>query len=62
MSIDPFANPVWNALRTTHQGLALTTGRACKYVAPFAAVAENTPEPFRKLHSLLLPGSPYGSQ
>lgn len=59
LSIDPFANPVWNALQTTHQGLALTAGRACKYpqdVAPFAAVAENTPEAFRELHSLLLPG------
>lgn len=59
LSIDPFANPVWNALQTTHQLLALTAGRACKYpqdVAPFAAVAENTPEALRDLHSLLLPG------
>jgi ribosomal protein S18 acetylase RimI-like enzyme len=59
LSTDPFANPVWNALQTSHQPLALTSGRACKYpqdVAPFAAVAENTPEALRDLHSLLLPG------
>lgn len=59
LSTDPFANPVWNALQTTHQGLALSTERACKYpqdVAPFAAMTENTHEALRELHSLLLPG------
>src|ERR1700761_3209995 len=59
LSIDPFANPVWNALQTTQQGLALTAGRACKYpqdIAPFSAVAENTPEAFSELHCLLLLG------
>ena len=59
LSTDPFANPVWNALQTTHQHLALTSEAVCKYphdVAPFSAVAENTPEALRDLHSLLLPG------
>jgi GNAT superfamily N-acetyltransferase len=59
LSTDPFADPVWNALQTTHQPLALAVGRACKYpqdIAPFAAVAENTPAAFQDLHSLLLPG------
>jgi ribosomal protein S18 acetylase RimI-like enzyme len=53
------ADPIWNALRTSHQHLALTAGLASKYpaeVAPFAAVAENSLAAFRDLHSLLLPG------
>jgi GNAT superfamily N-acetyltransferase len=56
---DAFANPAWNALHSTHRELALTAGLACKYpreVAPFAALAENTLEALRNLHSLLEPG------
>jgi GNAT superfamily N-acetyltransferase len=55
---DAFANPVWNALHSTHRHLALTAGLACKYpanVSPFAALAENTPAALRDLHSLLEP-------
>ena len=54
-----FNNPPWSALHTAHQGFALTTGQACRYpaeVAPFAAVAENTPAAWQDLHSLLTPG------
>jgi GNAT superfamily N-acetyltransferase len=56
---DAFANPVWNALHSTHRELALTAGLACKYprdVSPFAALAENTPAALRDLQSLLEPG------
>ena len=56
---DAFANAIWNALQTSHQHLALTAGLACKYpaqVAPFAAVAENSPAAFADLHALMLPG------
>jgi GNAT superfamily N-acetyltransferase len=55
---DAFADPVWNALHTTHRALALTVGLACKYprdVAPFAALGENTSAAMRDLHSLLQP-------
>ncbi len=54
-----FANPIWNALHTSHRHLALTAGLASKYpadVAPFAAVQENSPAAFAGLHSLMLPG------
>jgi ribosomal protein S18 acetylase RimI-like enzyme len=56
---DPFANPIWNALHTSHRHFAMTAGRACKYpaeVSPFAAVAENTTAAFGELHSLMEPG------
>ncbi len=59
MPADAFADPIWNALQTSHRHLALNCGLACKYpaeVAPFAAVAENTPAAFADLQSLMLPG------
>ena len=55
---DPFANPIWSALHTTHQHLALTHGLARKYpadIAPFACLAENTPAALLDLHALLAP-------
>jgi GNAT superfamily N-acetyltransferase len=64
-SLDPdtraaaFADPVWNALHSSHAHLAETCGLAVRYlaaVAPFAAVAELTPAALRDLHSLLAPG------
>jgi predicted GNAT family acetyltransferase len=51
-----FADPIWNALQSSHSHLAERVGLAVKYpaaVAPFAAVAEQTVEAFRDLHSLL---------
>jgi ribosomal protein S18 acetylase RimI-like enzyme len=55
----PFANPVWNALQTTHRHFAVCAGNACRYpadVAPFAAVAEASWDALRRVHSLLTPG------
>ena len=54
-----FASIVWHALRTKHRHFAVCAGGACRYpadIAPFAAVAEPTPEALRDLHSLLAPG------
>ena len=54
----PFANPIWNALHSTHRHLALTASLAIKYpadVAPFAALAEPSLAALHDLHSLLLP-------
>lgn len=55
---DAFANPVCNALHTTHSRLAATLGLACKYpadVAPFSALRENTPAAAADLLALLEP-------
>jgi GNAT superfamily N-acetyltransferase len=55
---DSFANPIWNALHSNHEHLALSSGLSCKYpadIAPMAALAENTPTALRDLHSLLEP-------
>jgi ribosomal protein S18 acetylase RimI-like enzyme len=55
---DAFANPVWNALHSTHRHLAITLGLACKYpsgVAPFSALRENTPAAVADLLALLEP-------
>ena len=57
--IDAFANPVWNALHTTHSDLAVRFGRACKYpadVAPFSALEENSADALADLLTLLKPG------
>ena len=56
---DPIADPIWNALQTTHRLLGLHGGLACKYradVAPFAALAENSAAAYEDLRSLLTPG------
>jgi ribosomal protein S18 acetylase RimI-like enzyme len=54
-----FANPAWHALQTKHRHLAVCAGRVCRYpaeVAPFVAVAAQSPGALRELHSLLAPG------
>ncbi len=59
MPAEAFADPIWNALQTSHQHLALSHGLACKYpadVAPFAAVAENSPAALADLYRLMQPG------
>jgi GNAT superfamily N-acetyltransferase len=51
-----FADPIWNALQSSHSHLAEREGLAVKYpaaVAPFGAVAEASVEAFRDLRSLL---------
>lgn len=51
-----FADPIWNALHSSHAHLAQRSGLAVKYpaaVAPFGAVAEWSPEALRDLLSLL---------
>ncbi|MGA8940564.1 MAG: GNAT family N-acetyltransferase [Acidobacteriaceae bacterium] len=56
---DPFTNPIWNALCSSHRRLALTQGLARKYpadIAPFACVAQNTPSAFYDLRILMEPG------
>ncbi len=57
-TIDAFANPVWNALHSTHSHLVVTLGLACKYpadIAPFSALQENTPAAAADLLALLEP-------
>ena len=54
-----FANPPLEALRSTHRGLALRVGLACKYaadVAPFGAVESPSGEALGDLRSLMDPG------
>jgi len=56
---NPLANIIWNALETTQRSLALTTPLARKYhrnIAPFAAIAENSPQAVAELHSLMAVG------
>lgn len=55
---DPFANPIWHALHTSHHHLAQPHNLALKYpadIAPFACLAENTPAALADLHALMLP-------
>jgi predicted GNAT family acetyltransferase len=52
----PLDHPVWNALTTQHKGFAEGGPRAWRYpveVAPFAAIADPTPESFLALESLI---------
>jgi ribosomal protein S18 acetylase RimI-like enzyme len=54
----PFADAIWNALHTCHRHFALATPLAAKYpadVAPFGALAANSPDALSDLHSLLAP-------
>ena len=56
---DPFINPVWHALHTTHARFVLRTAGVCKYpadVAPFAAIARNDEDSLRQLHSITRTG------
>ena len=51
-------NPIWSALTTQHESLALSHGDARRYppkVSPFAALREPTAEAFSNLHTLLSP-------
>ena len=53
-----FRNAAWTALRTAHSHLAQQHGLAWKYpadVAPFAAIAENTPAALEDLRRLMAP-------
>jgi ribosomal protein S18 acetylase RimI-like enzyme len=54
-----FANPVWDALRTTHRHFAINSGEAYRYpaeVAPFAAVETASQSAMRDVATLLTPG------
>ncbi|WP_182275959.1 GNAT family N-acetyltransferase [Granulicella sp. 5B5] len=58
-TLDPFADAPRSALLTEHRHLSQSLGLASKYpadIAPFAAVATNTPEALANLHDLLAPG------
>ena len=54
-----FINPPLEALRTTHRGFALISGKAWKYpaeVTPFSAIESDSVEAWRDLLSLMKPG------
>jgi predicted GNAT family acetyltransferase len=54
-----FANPIWNALRTTQRNFAISAGQAVRYpadVVPFAAVGAFGIHAMQELRSLLSPG------
>ncbi|WGS54759.1 GNAT family N-acetyltransferase [Paraburkholderia sp. D15] len=56
-------NPIWAALTTTQAHLGQGDALARRYfsdVAPFAALAGNTPDAYRSLHQLLQPGEQVG--
>lgn len=52
-------HPVWNALNTQHKHLRQGGPLACRYrpdLAPFAAIAADTPPAYQALQQLLQPG------
>ena len=54
-----FADPVWNALHSTHANFRISNQYACRYpaeVAPFGALARPTQTAMRQLYELLVPG------
>jgi len=56
---DPLANIIWNALETTQRPLGLVSPLARKYhrdIAPFGALAENSPQAVAELRSLMEAG------
>ena len=58
-SVDVLDNPIWFALTTQHESLALSHGSARRYpktVSPFAALLKPTPHAFEDLRSLVSPG------
>jgi ribosomal protein S18 acetylase RimI-like enzyme len=58
-SDDPLLDPVGNALDSTHAHFAIGSGLARRYpadVAPFAVLADASPESFAGLAELLAPG------
>lgn len=55
----PLRNAIWEALESSHRHLCRALGKARRYpaaVAPFAAIAENSPEAMADLEGLLTPG------
>lgn len=55
----PLNNPIWSSLAMRHQAFRLGGAQACRYradVAPFAAIADETPAAWRALIGLLHPG------
>ena len=57
-SVDVLDNPIWFALTTHHESLALSHGSARRYpktVSPFAALLKPTPHAFEDLRSLVTP-------
>jgi ribosomal protein S18 acetylase RimI-like enzyme len=58
LSIHPLDYPVWNALTTRQQALAEGGARARRYppaVAPFAALADTSPQSFAALGAMMSP-------
>ena len=56
--LDPLSSAAWHALTTSHSHLALNHGEALRYpsnIAPFAALAHNTPQALHDLFHLLAP-------
>lgn len=56
---DPLANPIGAALATLQQSHGDHTPLVRKYhasIAPFAALADDSPEALRQLHELMSPG------
>jgi predicted GNAT family acetyltransferase len=59
LSADVLDNPIWFALSTQHESLALSQGSARRYpkaVSPFAALLKPTPDAFTDLQALVQPG------
>lgn len=59
MAEDPLGNAIWEALASSHRGLAEVQGLARRYperVAPFAAIQEQSEAAMRDLSALLRPG------
>jgi predicted GNAT family acetyltransferase len=58
LSSDILDNPIWFALTTRHESLALSQGGARRYpkaVSPFAALLKPTPDAFTDLRALVQP-------
>jgi len=61
--MQPLDNPIWQALTTTHAGLAETCDEACKFpseVSILAGFPQPTPENFASLATLLTPEESVG--
>ena len=56
--VNPLDRPIWHALTSTHRALALGGARARRYppeIAPFADMADASPESFAALGTLIAP-------
>jgi ribosomal protein S18 acetylase RimI-like enzyme len=61
MSYHPLDYPIWTALTTRQAALAEVNGLARRYppaVAPFAAIADESPQSWAALHALMEPDEP----